>query len=184
MNATTSPSRAPRSARSARARSARTGRSARRTAAQRWSARLAFWSIVLLVALGIVPQIVVAVIGLVRGDVPPGGVLAASETYPAFQPPFWLLWIPALLMLGSALISIRETKPRGFLLWPARWELSLVAFVGAMITLGAAVAYDAPQFAVVMWAIVPWLLAILVFAVRGAVDLGREAWQLWGPGAR
>ena len=35
-----------------------------------------------------------------------------------------------------------------------------------------------------MWAIVPWLLAILVFAVRGAVDLGREAWQLWGPGAR
>lgn len=155
-----------------------------RTGADRWSAVLASWSIVLLVVFGVLPQIVVGLIGLVRGDIPAEGVLGAGDGYPLFQPPFWLLWAPALLMLAAAVVSIREDKPTPLLLWPARWELAIVSLVGALITFGAAVSYGGPQFQIVIWAVVPWVLAIVVFGVRGAYGLAREAWELWGPSSR
>jgi len=142
------------------------------------------WATVLVVLFGLVPQIGIGIIGLLRGDLPADGVLGTSAGYPLFQPPFWLLWIPALLMLASSIVSIREEKPSGFVLWPARWELSILSFVGATITGSAAVSYGAPQLMIVLWATVPWLLAIAVFAIRGGYSMIREIWELWGPRAK
>ncbi len=136
---------------------------------------------VLVVILGLGPQILLGIIGVVRGDIPADGVLGSSETYPIFQPPFWLLWIPALLMLAAAVLSMGPGRPGPLWLFPARWELAVLGFVGLSITLMCAGAYGGPQLMIVLWAGAPWLLAVVMLAVRGGWELAREAWTLWRP---
>lgn len=167
-------------------RATRTARRTRtpRTGTDRWAASAVLWSMVLVVLLGLAPQILVGIVGVVTGEIPPGGVLDHSDAYPFFQPPFWLLWIPALLMLAAAVLTMRPGKPAPLLLFPARWELAILAFVGLCITATCAGAYGGPQLMVVLWACVPWLLAVVLLAVRGAWELAREAWSLWRPGKR
>ncbi|MBN9215782.1 MAG: hypothetical protein ABS62_11740 [Microbacterium sp. SCN 70-200] len=158
-----------------------TRRRASRTTTELWAGRAALWAIVLVVVLGLGPQILLGIIGIIRGDIPAAGILGSSDTFPLFQPPFWLLWIPAMLMLAAAVLSLGAGKPQPLWLIPARWELAILAFVGLCITLECAAAYGGPQLMIVLWAGVPWLLAIVLLAVRGTWELVREAWRLWRP---
>ena len=152
-----------------------------------WPAYLG-WTFLVWVAstvlFGIVPFIVVALIGLIQGTVPAsdaGGIYGTGAGYPLFVPPFWLLWVPAVLglVLSIATIPLRP-KLDSFLL-SARGDLAAFAFVGFVQTVAAAGAFGGPQALTLFWCSLVWLVAVALFTLRGAVDYVAEAWRLWGP---
>ncbi|MFT4214485.1 MAG: hypothetical protein QM622_06885 [Microbacterium sp.] len=155
-----------------------------RVSVDHWAAWATKWAMILVVVLGLGPQILIALVGIIRGDFPKDDILGQTDTYPFFQPPFWLLWIPALLMLAAAILSMGKDKPEPLWFFPARWEIAGLAFTGWVITAESAFAYGGPQAMIVLWASAPWLLAMVLLAVRGTWGLIREIWEVWGPGRK
>jgi len=142
--------------------------------AGRVAARVEWWTAILIVLFGILPIVVIAVVGLAQGTVPGSeddGILGRGPGYPVFQPPFWLLWIPAAMMLGLAIATF--PLPLGRFLWGARLEMSTVAMVGFGTTLAASVAYGGEHIALA-WASLVHLAAIALFALRAL--LGQLGW--------
>ena len=135
-------------------------------------------AVVLTVLFSIVPFIVVTVIGLVQGTIPSsdaGGVYGTGPGYPAFQPPFWLLWIPAVLTLLLSVVTIPMRSKLESFVFSVRGDLAVFAFVGFVQTIAAAGAFGGPQAVTLLWASLVWLLAVALFAVRGLVDLVGQA---------
>lgn len=134
-----------------------------------------------IVLFGMAPLVLIAVVGISQGTLPPDGVLGAADGYPLFQPPFWLLWLPAtaMLVLGVTTWRLPERFPQFF--WGARFDMSVLSLVGAVTTFTAAVAYGAPQFTVVIWATVPWVLAVILFAIRGVLGFASDAAEALRP---
>lgn len=145
------------------------------------AARVEWWTAILIVALGILPIVVIAVIGLIQGTVPDsddGGILGAGPGYPLFQPPFWLLWVPAVMMFGLSVATFPLPLQR--FLWGARLEMSTVAMVGFGTTLAASVAYGG-QHIDLAWASLLHLAAIVLFGIRallGALGWLPESWRI------
>jgi hypothetical protein len=55
------------------------------------------------------PPLVIMLIGLFAGTVPTeaeGGILGFADSYPAFNPQSWLMWVPAVVMLFLAFWTI------------------------------------------------------------------------------
>ena len=135
-------------------------------------------AIVLTVLFGIVPFIVVAVIGLGQGTIPSsdaGGIYGTGPGYPLFQPPFWLLWIPAVLTLVLSVGTIPMRSKLDSFVFSVRGDLAVFAFVGFVQTIAAAGAFGGPQAVTLLWASLVWLVAVALFAVRGLVDLVGQA---------
>ncbi|MDO8381762.1 MAG: hypothetical protein Q7T17_02080 [Microbacterium sp.] len=158
--------------------------SAQRTQSDRAAhiaARVEWWTAILVVALGILPIVVVAVIGLAQGTVPDsedGGILGSGPGYPLFQPPFWLLWVPAVMMFGLSIATFPLPLQR--FLWGARLEMSTVAMVGFGTTLAASVAYGG-QHIDLAWASLLHLAAITFFGIRallGTLGWLPESWRI------
>ncbi len=145
------------------------------------------WIVISLAAILLVPVLIVAIIGFVQGTVPPsdaGGVFGAGPAYPAFAPPFWLLWLPAL---GALALSIATWRYRGQFMdsiFSARWDLGLVSLFGASTTLAASVTFGAPFLAIVLAAVAPWVLAFLVVLSRGVWDGVADAVSAFRPAAK
>ena len=57
----------------------------------------------------------------------------------------------------------------------------MISFAGALMTLGAAVAFGAPYLGIVLAAVVPWTLAFLVVLSRGVWDGVVEAVRAFWP---
>lgn len=147
--------------------------------------RVAFgWIVILLAAILLLPVLILAGIGFAQGTIPSsaaGGVFGSGPDYPAFAPPFWLLWIPAL---GAFALSLATWRfPGQFMdsIFSARWDLGIISFVGATTTLGAAVTFGAPYLWIILGAVVPWILALLVVLSRGVWDTLTEARAAFGP---
>ena len=135
-------------------------------------------AVVLTVLFSIVPFIVVTVIGLVQGTIPSsdaGGVYGTGPGYPAFQPPFWLLWIPAVLTLLLSVVTIPMRSKLESFVFSVRGDLAVFAFVGFVQTIAAAGEIGGPQAVTLLWASLVWLVAVALFAVRGLVDLVGQA---------
>lgn len=154
---------------------------ARAGARGRLAARVEWWTAALIVLFGILPIVAIAVIGLAQGTVPDSadsGILGAGPGYPLFQPPFWLLWIPAVMMLSLAIATFPLPLQR--FLWGARLEMSTVAMVGFGTTLAASVAYGGEHIALA-WASLLHIAAIVLFAVRsflGALGWLPASWRI------
>lgn len=79
-------------------------------AVDKWIASLFVSSIFAVVVFGLLPSGVVSLVGGVQGMLPStaqGGMLGIAPGYPFAQPPFWLLWIPALSMLVLSVLTFR-----------------------------------------------------------------------------
>lgn len=142
-----------------------------------------FWiSGVLLVVAGMLPILVVFLIGLVQGAVPSeseGGIWGHAERYPAFDPQTWLLLLPAA---GTLFLSI-WTIPlplRGF---PStsRYQIGSFAVTGMIVSLLVGTAFaGAPGigneglFAVPLFAI-----AFVLIVVRGILGSMRALPRAW-----
>ena len=98
------------------------------------------WIVILLAAILVVPVAIIAGIGFAQGTIPSsdaGGIFGSGPGYPAFPPPFWLLWIPAL---GALALSVATWRFRGqfmYSIFSARWDLAIVAIFGASTTLAS-----------------------------------------------
>lgn len=153
------------------------GKSAREVLA----GRLFFWSGMAIVAFGLLPVIVVAVIGLMQGTVPTeadGGILGFAPGYPVFQPPFLLLWLPALGMLALTVITWPFPSRFPTYFWGARYDMSVVSAVGLGVVVFAAVAFGGPQLPLVLPAAGAFLIAMIVFGVRGLIEFIRDGIDL------
>lgn len=141
-------------------------------------------AVAMTVLFGIVPYIVVGIVGLVAGTFPSsdqGGIYGTAAGYPFFQPPFWLLWIPALIMLVLSVVTIPMPSKLDSLLFSARADLAVFAFLGFTVTLAAVGAFGGPQAETLLWACAVWLVAVALFTIRGAVDWTIGLWRLWHP---
>jgi hypothetical protein len=145
------------------------------------------WIVLALVAVLFIPVVIIAGVGFAQGTVPSadaGGIFGTGPGYPVFAPPFWLLWIPAL---GTLALSVATWRYRGQFMdsiFSARWDLGIVAFVGATTSLGAAVAFGAPFLGPVVATLIPWILALLVLVSRGIWDGVAEAFEVFGRRSR
>jgi len=141
--------------------------------------RVFFWSGMGIVAFGMLPLLAVSVIGLAQGTVPVDrGILGAGPGYPLFQPPFWLLWLPALGMLALTVITWPFPARFPSYFWGARSDMSIISAVGLMTALTASVAFGGEQMWLVLGAGGLFLLAMVVFGVRGAIEFIRDAIDL------
>lgn len=114
---------------------------------------------VMTVIFGIVPYIIIGLAGVISGNFPSsdqGGIYGVAPGYPWFQPPFWLLWIPAVIMFVLSIVTIPMASKLDSLFLSARGDLAVFAFLGLTVT--------------------------LLFTLRGFVDYLIAVWQLWGPG--
>ena len=142
------------------------------------------WIVITFVAILAIPVLIVAGVGFAQGTLPPGeagGIFGTGPAYPIFTPPLWLLWIPAL---GALALSVATWRyPGQFMdsIFSARWDLGMISFAGALMTLGAAVAFGAPYLGFVLAAVVPWTLAFLVVLSRGVWDGVVEAVRAFWP---
>lgn len=142
------------------------------------------WIVIALAAILLLPVLALAAIGFAQGTIPDadaGGIFGAGPGYPAFAPPFWLLWVPAL---GALALSIATWRfPGQFMdsIFSARWDLGIVSFFGATTTLAASVTFGAPFLWIVLGAVVPWVLALLVVLSRGAWDAAADAVRAFRP---
>ncbi|WP_299087517.1 hypothetical protein [uncultured Microbacterium sp.] len=142
------------------------------------------WIVILLAAILVVPVAIIAGIGFAQGTIPSsdaGGIFGSGPGYPAFPPPFWLLWIPAL---GALALSVATWRFRGQFMdsiFSARWDLAIVAIFGASTTLAASVTFGAPYLWVVLGAVAPWVLTLLVVLSRGVWDAFRDAATAFRP---
>ncbi|MBD7957349.1 hypothetical protein H9651_06835 [Microbacterium sp. Sa4CUA7] len=169
-------------ARRAPARTAAPRRRARRAPKSRrevLTGRVFFWSGMGIVAFGMLPLLAVMVIGLAQGTVPvESGVLGTGAGYPLFQPPFWLLWLPALGMVALTVITWPFPARFPTYFWGARSDMSAISAVGLMTALTASVAFGGPQLWVVLGAGALFLLAMVVFGVRGSIEFIRDGIDL------
>lgn len=135
---------------------------------------------VLTVLFGVLPSVVIFLIGLVEGTVPPKGYLETGPGYPSFQPPFWLLWIPGLIALVFSVVSIPISGKFPTYFWGSRLEMVTVAIFGWATTFTAAVAYGAEQFLSLLILTGVWMLTIALIVLRGlfgALHLVPKSWQ-------
>lgn len=142
------------------------------------------WIVIALVAILVIPVAIVAGIGFAQGTIPAGdagGIFGTGPGYPAFAPPFWLLWIPALGALALAIATWRYPGQFMDSVFSARWDLGIVSLFGALTTLGASVTFGAPYLGVVLAAVVPWTLALLIVLSRGVWDGVADAVRAFRP---
>lgn len=150
------------------------------SAAQVFLQQAPLWTAILVILFSVVPALIVVVIGLLHGSVPPDGLLSAGSGYPAFQPPFWLLWIPGVVALIFALVSLPVSGRFPSYFWGGRLEMTVVALLGFFTTLEATIAFGAQQFSILFPLAGVWLLAIALIALRGmlgALRLVPAAWR-------
>lgn len=134
---------------------------------------------VLTVLFAAVPMLVIFIIGLAQGRVPAEGFLGAGAGYPIFQPPFWLLWIPGLIALVFAFVSIPVSGKFPGYFWGGRLEMSTVSLFGFFSTLEATIAYEADQFSILFPLTGVWLLVVVLLAIRAALGKLRLVPQAW-----
>ncbi len=159
-------------------------RPAQKSPRVRLAGRVFLWSGLCIVAFGMLPLAIVAVIGIVQGTVPTeadGGIIGSAPGYPLFQPPFWLLWLPALGMLSLTVITWPFPSRFPAYFWGARFDMSVIAMVGLLTTLVAAVAYDATQASIVFAAAGAFFVAMVVFGIRGSIEYVRDIRELRRP---
>lgn len=150
------------------------------TAVQRFLQVAPMLTAVLTVLFGAVPMLVVFVVGLAQGRVPSEGFLGSGSGYPIFEPPFYLLWIPGLIALVFALISVPVSGKFPGYLWGGRLEMITVSLFGFFSTLEATIAYDANQFSILFPLTGVWLLVVALVAIRaalGKLHLVPRAWR-------
>ncbi|MCR2785098.1 MULTISPECIES: hypothetical protein [unclassified Microbacterium] len=149
--------------------------------------RLFFWTGMTIVAFGLLPIILIAVIGLIQGTLPSeadGSITGTAAGFPLFQPPFWLLWLPAVGMLALTVITWPFPARFPAYFWGARFDMSVISGLGLMTTLVAAVAYGGAQLWLVLPAAGAFLLAMIVFGVRGTIEYVRDIVELRRPTRR
>lgn len=153
--------------RPARTSASATGRKQAGGRRYRWVGQAFFWTSIAIVVLGILPIVVNAIAGLAAGTLPDDGILGDGPGYPLFQPPFVVLWLPAIAMLVLSIATF--SLPMARWLVGARFDMSMIALIGLGTTLAAAAAYGGPNAAVVAAAALPFAAAMVVFAVRGVL---------------
>lgn len=142
------------------------------------------WIVITLVAILVIPTAIVVGIGFAQGTIPSpdaGGIFGAGPGYPAFAPPFWLLWVPAIGALALSVATWRYAGQFMDSIFSARWDLGTVSLFGASVTLAASVTFGAPFLGLVLGAVAPWVLALLVILSRGLWDGVSEAVRAFRP---
>lgn len=168
----------------ARRRQSRGTRPAEKSPRVRLAGRVFFWSAMGVVAFGMLPLAIIAIIGIAQGTVPSeadGGIIGSAPGFPLLQPPFWLLWLPALGMLALTVITWPFPSRFPAYFWGARFDMSIISLVGLLTTLVAAVAYEAPQASIVFAAAGAFFVAMVVFGIRGAIEYVRDIRDLRRP---
>lgn len=142
------------------------------------------WIVIALAAIFLVPFAIIVGIGFAQGTIPSsdaGGIFGAGANYPAFAPPFWLVWIPALGALALAVATWRYPGQFMDSIFSARWDLGIVSVFGASTSLTASVTFGAPFLGIVLASVVPWVLTLLVVLSRGVWDGVSEAVTAFRP---
>jgi hypothetical protein len=128
------------------------------------------------------PPLVIMLIGLFTSTSPTeaqGGVLGFADSYPAFDPQSWLLWVPAVVMLFLALWTI----PLPLAKFPGTSRASLInasalmTFFGLILSTAFVGAPGIDGEAVI--AALVLAVAFVLFVLRALIGLFRLVPRSW-----